>query len=58
MSAAETLRAIRDEEFAPLPDNISESTRNLVSLLLEKNPEKRPDAKALLQRREVEKAII
>ena len=44
----QTLLSIKDLDYDPLPDNISSSSKKLVSLLLQKEPDNRPDAKALL----------
>jgi serine/threonine protein kinase len=44
----QTLLAIKELEYEPLPENISQSSKNLISILLQKKPDTRPDAKSLL----------
>ena len=44
----QTLLSIRDLDYDPLPEKISPSTKKLVALLLQKNPDSRPDAKSIL----------
>ena len=41
---------MRDEQPDPLPSHVSASSRELVGLMLEKDPEKRPDAETFLRR--------
>jgi hypothetical protein len=44
----QTIIAIRDLEPDSLPSKIKEDNKKIVKMLLEKNPEIRPDAKTLL----------
>lgn len=53
----QTLLSIKDLDYDPLPDNISSSSKKLVSLLLQKEPDNRPDAKALLSMKEVQVVV-
>jgi len=53
----QTLLSIKDLDYDPLPDNISSSSKKLVSLLLQKEPVNRPDAKALLSMKEVQVVV-
>ena len=49
----EIIFAIRDEKPNPLPSSISAETQELVKLLLQKEPENRPDTKAILYLKKV-----
>ena len=49
----QTIIAIKESEPTQLPSSIKEENRKIVSLLLKKKPEDRPDAKTLLQTIEV-----
>jgi hypothetical protein len=49
----QTIIAIKDKKPDPLPSNIKEETRNIVEMLLEKDPNNRPDAQTLLSKKEV-----
>ncbi len=45
--------AIRDKEPNPLPDYISDNMIKLVTNLLKKNPDERPDTKTILKIKEI-----
>ena len=49
----QTIMAIKELEPEPLPDSISAQTKEIVSKLLNKNPEERPDAKSILKIKEI-----
>ena len=49
----QTILAIKELEPSPLPSSIKEENKKIVSMLLQKIPENRPDAKKLLQTKEV-----
>lgn len=53
----EIIFAIRDEKPNPLPSSISVETQELVKLLLQKEPDYRPDTKAILKMKNVEDAV-
>ena len=53
----QTLLSIKDLEYDPLPQNISPSTKKLVALVLQKDPDSRPDAKSFLQMEEIQVAV-
>ncbi len=45
--------AIKDNEPAPLPSTVSPFIRELIKILLDKNPDSRPDAETLVYRSEI-----
>ena len=47
------IKAIQSKEPEPLPDNTPQFIKDVISKLLEKSPEKRPDAASLLNSQEL-----
>jgi serine/threonine protein kinase len=43
------MKAISDKEYAPLPSTVSPLIKEIIKSLLEKNPNYRPDAQALME---------
>jgi serine/threonine protein kinase len=53
----ETMNLIKNSEPAPLPSTVPPFIKEIIAKLLDKNPETRPDAKALLIRDEIKPYI-
>ena len=49
---------IIDEEPNPLPETVSPFFKHLIRMLLDKNPEKRPDAAQLLNYTEIRASVM
>ena len=49
----DTMKLIRESEPAPLPSTVSPFIKEIISKLLDKNPENRPDAQELLIKNEI-----
>jgi serine/threonine protein kinase len=51
------MKAISDKEYAPLPSTVSPLIKEIIKSLLEKNPNDRPDAQALIEKDEIKRFI-
>ncbi len=49
--------SIVNDQPKALPDTVPELIKEIITILLEKNPEKRPDAKTLINRDEIKTYI-